>query len=68
MESGTRLVCCKGADKKMNEKQKVDAWRLLKKYSVCLSRQQVRTIAGQIKSGNPQAAVIGLMRSINAEN
>lgn len=52
----------------MNEKQQVDAWRLLKKYSVCLSRQQVRTIAGQIKSGNSQAAVIGLMRSINAEN
>lgn len=39
---------------------KAEAYRYLRQYSSYLTRQQLRTLAGQIKAGNVDGAIKGL--------
>ena len=47
----------------MNEMRK--AYETLGEYRYRLTRQQVRTLAGQIKAGHPDAAMNGLAKILN---
>lgn len=47
------------------ESEKQEALKLLREYRMELTRQQVRTLAGQIRSGQPDAAMNGLARILN---
>lgn len=42
-----------------------EAWAILKEYRQHLTRQQVRTLAGQIKSGHPNEAMNGLAKILD---
>lgn len=42
-----------------------DAYKAIKKFRHLLTRQQVRTLAGQIKSGQPEAARRGLEKILS---
>lgn len=42
-----------------------EAWTTLHEYRLQLTRQQIRTLAGQIKSGQPDAAMNGLARILD---
>ena len=42
-----------------------DAYALLKEYRHLLTRQQVKTLAGQIKHGKPNEAMNGLAKILN---
>lgn len=46
-------------------KEQIASYKKLKKYRGKLKRSQVKTLAGQIKSGNPQAALKGLENILN---
>lgn len=45
----------------------VEAYRTLKEYRGRLSRQQVRTLVGQIKSGDPNGAMNGLAKILDRQ-
>lgn len=42
-----------------------EAYRTLKEYRHLLTRQQVKTLAGQIKHGKPNEAMNGLAKILN---
>lgn len=44
-----------------------EAWKTLGEYRRQLTRQQVRTLAGQIKAGHPDAAMNGLAKILNRQ-
>lgn len=43
----------------------VEAYRTLKEYRGQLTRQQMRTLYGQIRAGKPDAAMNGLAKILN---
>lgn len=45
-----------------------EAMKTLKEYQMLLTRQQVRTLAGQIKSGNQNEAMNGLAKILDRNN
>ena len=45
-----------------------EAMKTLKGYRMLLTRQQVRTLAGQIKSGHPNEAMNGLAKILDRLN
>lgn len=46
---------------------KAEAYRCLRQYSSYLSRQQLRTLSGQIKAGNVDGAMKGLNTILERE-
>lgn len=42
-----------------------EAWYTLRCFRKCLTRQQVRTLAGQIKNGHPNEAMNGLAKILD---
>lgn len=46
---------------------KAEAYRCLRQYSSYLTRQQLRTLSGQIKSGNVDGAMKGLNTILERE-
>lgn len=52
------MACCGDEDTR-------EAWKLLKRYQLELTRQQMKTLAGQIKAGEPNAAMNGLAKILN---
>ena len=49
----------------MKQERDREAWDLLREYRSQLTRQQARTLAGQIQAGEPYAAMNGLARILN---
>jgi hypothetical protein len=45
-----------------------EAMKTLKEYRMLLTRQQVRTLAGQIKGGHPNEAMNGLAKILDRLN
>lgn len=45
-----------------------EAWRTLGEYKHRLTRQQIRTLAGQIKTRQPDAAMNGLAKILNRQD
>lgn len=45
----------------------VEAYKTLKEFKHLLTRQQVRTLAGQIKAGHPDAAMNGLAKILDRQ-
>ena len=45
----------------------MDSRKLIKKHIHLLNRQQIKTLNGQIKSGNENAAIKGLVKILNKQ-
>ena len=50
-----------------NNKLDVEAYKTLKEYRRHLTRQQIRTLAGQIKAGQGDAAMNGLAKILDRQ-